>query len=134
MIASLTIDVQEKKAVGVPGYFRYTPGEGVHLLKGEERDQISAQVMGLNEVLRNEEELENSWRHFCAKRRQGVLRLTNLIPRWQGYLIRKGVLKRPYFHDNSLLGGLNVLRCAAHREVAETVLEMEAKKRFETFI
>lgn len=134
MVARLSIDGSQGKLRGDPGYFRYVPGSGVCLMSQPETDEMAANVEAMNEVVGDDRRLEQEWEKFCEQRRRGVLRLTNLIPRWQMFLLRKGILKRPRFHDNSLLGGLNVLRCAAHREVAETIFESEARKRFQRFV
>jgi len=134
MMAQLVINKRDDTVTGEPVFFRYENGCGVSALDGYELDHIREHVDSLNHTMGDVGRLRDSWKDFCMERRLGALRLSNLVPRWQGFLLRQGILKRPIFHEKSLLGGLNVLRCAAHREVATTVFEEEARARFKTLV
>ncbi|MBK1706979.1 CapA family protein [Halochromatium glycolicum] len=134
MVACLVIDPETRSVTGNAEFFKLETESGVELLEGNEATEVRARIDDLSQTVSSDAVLAERWAAFCRERHRGVLRLTNLIPRWQSVLLRYGLLKQPSFHENSLLGGLNSLRCRSHREVAITVLEAEAARRFNEFV
>ncbi|MER9900207.1 CapA family protein [Mesorhizobium sp. M0130] len=134
MAASLVLDVEHKRISGEPLVHRYSPDDGVRILSKQEAQREFSCLDNLNVALADSSHLGRLWEEFCLQQRHRYLRLNNLISEFQEGMAQRGVWPIPMFPSKSLLGGLNALRCVSHREASVTVLEAEAKRRFDTFI
>ena len=134
MAASLLLDIESKRITAEPRVHRYSPDDGVSILSGRESQREISDLENLNTALSDPDHLNKLWEEFCLRQRHSYLRLNNLVSRFQEELAQRSVWPLPIFPNRSLLNGLNALRCISHREASVTVLEAEAKQRFDKFI
>ncbi len=113
---------------------RYLPitatPDGVRLLNPEEAQTLLQQTETASEALCNSDFLEEQWKRFCAKQKDSYLPLAFGWGRCRNKLncLLHGGLVRLLTSRRTRRTAMNLLRCDAHREVLQTILEQDTQQ------
>lgn len=98
---------------------------GVDLMPAEQAKKVLQDFLWRSQEIANNRFVQNSWQDFCERRQALYLPLLLGLGRIVNYANRKvrNRIVTLFYSKRRLRGTLNLVRCEAHHEVVETILQ-----------
>jgi poly-gamma-glutamate capsule biosynthesis protein CapA/YwtB (metallophosphatase superfamily) len=104
-------------------YWQFEGGPGLRMMEGDARARFLADLAVRSRVIQDASALQESWKAFCASKRDAYLASLTRAGRLRRLLSSRRLCTAPRLSTKEAAVLLNLLRCQAHREASTTVLE-----------
>ena len=127
--SGLIVKVLLSKAPEVKASVQYIPVSagvsGIDVMSGEKAAAFMDDFSKRSQKINDKNFITNSWRRFCKKNKNHYLPLLLGLGRILNYLNRKtkGCVVNSYYSKKLRRISLNLIRCEAHNEVIQTILD-----------